>query len=261
MSHRVESWRQAVFNDLLRGICLRSTLYLRPELRAPWGIRIARDCAVFHIVIGGRCWLEIKDNGSPVSLSAGISSSSREAAATICEAHLLHRLSISSNWPRSTDLTRIDSFALVEKGALTRLVCGGMQFENARGNPLLAVPPPLLHVRATEGRARPWLPLTVKHIVEGLDSGRPAPCKSSPGSRTSSSSKLYRLTSMRTRILPKLAGWRPFEMSKSAKPWHGFTAVLTDLGRSPLSPVVWASPDRQSPQDSRNWWESRPCSI
>jgi AraC-like DNA-binding protein len=64
------------------------------------------------------------------------------------------------------------SFQAGGKGALTRLVCGGMQFENARSDPLLTILPPLLHVKATRGHARSWLSLTARHIVEELDSAR-----------------------------------------------------------------------------------------
>jgi transcriptional regulator GlxA family with amidase domain len=45
-----------------------------------------------------------------------------------------------------------------------------MQFEGGVSNPLLAVLPPLLHVKATKNGGRPWLPLTVKHILAELDS-------------------------------------------------------------------------------------------
>jgi len=57
------------------------------------------------------------------------------------------------------------------KGPLTRLVCGGMQFENGTTNPLLAVLPSLLHVKATKQVGRTWLRLTLKYVLEELNSG------------------------------------------------------------------------------------------
>src|SRR5262249_13348154 len=57
------------------------------------------------------------------------------------------------------------------EGSMTKLVCGGMQFQNAAANPLLAVLPPLLHVKRTEEGARHWLRLTVAHILAELDPG------------------------------------------------------------------------------------------
>ncbi len=55
-------------------------------------------------------------------------------------------------------------------GPTTRFVCGGMQFENGATDPLLAVLPPLLHVKATKEGGRPWLRLTVEHVLAELDS-------------------------------------------------------------------------------------------
>jgi len=57
------------------------------------------------------------------------------------------------------------------KGAVTRLVCGGMQFENGTTNPLLAMLPSLLHVKATKQVGRIWLRSTLKHVLEELNSG------------------------------------------------------------------------------------------
>lgn len=172
MSRKVESWRQPLFDDLLRGIRLRSTLYFRPELRAPWGVRVVRNCAVFHILIGGRCRLELEDNAPPISLSAGdfviVTRGGSHSLRSTPSSPVVDFFELAKK--HGPDKTRF--FRAGGEGALTRLVCGGMQFESARGNPLLAILPPLLHVKATEGRARSWLRLTVEHIVDELDSGR-----------------------------------------------------------------------------------------
>ena len=58
-------------------------------------------------------------------------------------------------------------------GDVTRFVCGGMVFENCNSNPLLAVLPPLLHIRRIEQGARPWLGLTTQHILSELNSREP----------------------------------------------------------------------------------------
>jgi AraC-like DNA-binding protein len=46
-----------------------------------------------------------------------------------------------------------------------------MQFESS-ANPLLAVLPSLLHVRATREGRSPWLRLTTEHVLSELDGGR-----------------------------------------------------------------------------------------
>jgi len=47
-----------------------------------------------------------------------------------------------------------------------------MQFENGATEPLIAVLPPLIHVKASEQRGNEWLRLTVKNVVEELKSAR-----------------------------------------------------------------------------------------
>jgi transcriptional regulator GlxA family with amidase domain len=56
-------------------------------------------------------------------------------------------------------------------GGLTKLVCGRVQLEDGATDPILAVLPPLIRVRATGEGARPWLRLTVERIAAELDSG------------------------------------------------------------------------------------------
>jgi transcriptional regulator GlxA family with amidase domain len=45
-----------------------------------------------------------------------------------------------------------------------------MVFENSDSNPLLAILPPLLHVRRTGQGAQPWLGLSTQYVVSELDS-------------------------------------------------------------------------------------------
>jgi len=55
-------------------------------------------------------------------------------------------------------------------GQVTKLVCGGMQFENGATELLIAILPPVIHVKACEQQGAAWLRLTVQHIVEELRS-------------------------------------------------------------------------------------------
>jgi len=168
--HGIDSWRQPLFADLLRGIRLRSSLYYRPELRAPWGFGIADHGPTFHIVVRGGCQLQLEGLANPVALAAG-----DFVVITHGDTHTMRD---------SPDTQVVDFFGLAKqhnpdrngvfrcggKGPLTRLVCGGMQFENGTTNPLLAMLPSLLHVKATKEGALPWLRLTLKHVQAELKS-------------------------------------------------------------------------------------------
>ena len=164
------AWRKSLFDDLLRGIRMRSSIYFRPDLYAPWGIAMAGDCAIFHIVDHGACWLQVNGMSTPVRLSEG--------DFVVVTRGQCHSLRDEITTPA------VNFFELVKKqasgkngavrlggnGALTRLVCGGMVFDNSESSPLLAVLPPLLHVRRTEESVR-RMGLTTAHLRAELDRG------------------------------------------------------------------------------------------
>ena len=168
-----DGWRKSLFADLLRAIRLRSSVYFRPEFRAPWGVSIADHGTIFHIVVRGRCCLQLKGAAEPVQLSDG-----DFVVVTRGDPHTLRD---------APDTAAVDFFDLAKcrapdkdpifsaggDGPITRFVCGGMQFENGASDPLLAVLPPLLHVKASREGGRSWLRPTVEHVLAELDSGGP----------------------------------------------------------------------------------------
>jgi AraC-like DNA-binding protein len=171
MDSRVDSWRQTLFDGLLRGIRLRCTLTFRPDLRAPWGVRIVRDGAVFHIIVRGICWFEMKDLAQPVRLSAGdfviVTRGGTHTLRNPPSSRVVDFFDLAKR--HGYDERRI--FRAGGKGALTRFISGEIRFENERSNPLLAILPPLLRVKATGAGARQWIRLTAGHMLQELDSG------------------------------------------------------------------------------------------
>ena len=171
MTTAVDAWRKPLFDEVLRGIRLHSSVYFRPEFRAPWGVSIARDCAVFHIVDQGHCWLQVK-GAKPVELSEG-----DFVVVTRGDTHTLQD-QLSTPTVNFFDLVQThvsnnsDVFQAGGSGAVTKFVCGGMQFAHGASTPLLAILPPLLHIPRTKEGARPWLMLTTHHVLSELDGGR-----------------------------------------------------------------------------------------
>jgi AraC-like DNA-binding protein len=58
-------------------------------------------------------------------------------------------------------------------GALTKLVCGTLRFDDRATDPLLAVMPKVVHVKRSGAGAAPWLYATLVHLRSELRSGRP----------------------------------------------------------------------------------------
>ncbi len=61
-----------VLTDMLQTVRLRSHLYGRMELTAPWGMRIdTPHQAGFFVVSRSSCWLEVTGMDKPVPLAGG----------------------------------------------------------------------------------------------------------------------------------------------------------------------------------------------
>lgn len=163
-------WREKLLADLLQSVRLRSSVYFRPELRTPWGFRVADHGTAFHIVADGKCRVQVTGATEEVELVAG-----DFVVIPRGDAHIM-RDSVTS--------PIVDFFELAEHsapdskgvfraggtGAITKLVCGGMQFDNGATDPLLAVLPPLIHVKGKGEKGSTWLQATVSQVLEELDS-------------------------------------------------------------------------------------------
>ena len=174
MTTASDGWHGLLLADLLRTIHLRSAVNFRPEFAGSWGISLpAIDCAVFHVVARRQCWLEVAGVARPVLLSTGdlviLPHGDAHVMFDAPTRHIVDFFELINRYvPDKDGWIRIGS-----SGPVTRLVCGGMRFESSSIHPLLAVLPPLLHVRSQNGRAPRWLRATMCHLFDEVGSDRP----------------------------------------------------------------------------------------
>jgi AraC-like DNA-binding protein len=166
----VDSWRKPLFASLLRGIRFRSSVYWTGEFRAPWGVNIVDLGTVFHIVEHGGCWLQLGGEATFIQLSAGDLAVITRGKHTLRDAPATLAVDFADLVKRQAN-QRDRVIRTGGRGPITRFVCGGMQFENGTTNPLLAVLPPLLHVKTKEVGGHSSIRLIVEHILSELDSG------------------------------------------------------------------------------------------
>jgi AraC-like DNA-binding protein len=126
--------------------------------------------SAFHIVSAGSCWLEAQGWPGRTELKAGdfviLPRADRHVLRDTPDGGYRSLIEVFQNNPLAPN----GSLRSGETGPYTRLICGGVQFDNVRTNPLLGALPPLIHVKGgDEGGAR-WLHLTVQHVIEELDS-------------------------------------------------------------------------------------------
>ncbi|MDC0749583.1 AraC family transcriptional regulator [Polyangium mundeleinium] len=161
-----------VLADVLRGLHLRTKVYGRLEMRAPWGMRVEKPGhALFYAVSRGSCLLEV--DGARIPLSGGDF------------VFLLGRSThVLRDAPGTRPLPVAEIYAirggrcggLVHHGgagAPTTLVSGCFLFEGTSLDPLIASLPPLIHVRGDGGIAARWLESTLQFVASEMEAEQP----------------------------------------------------------------------------------------
>jgi AraC-like DNA-binding protein len=172
-SSAAKSSSRELLGELLHSIYVSRSRYFRPSFRAPWSCRLDGSFTAFHLVTSGRCWLQTSSLPNPVQLSAG------DFVVVPRGAHHVILNPLGTEPVNFFDVVKARSptgggvFSAGGSGLLTKLVCGGMQFENSAADALLAALPPLIHVKGRDGNAQPWVRATVAHLLEALKSNGP----------------------------------------------------------------------------------------
>jgi AraC family transcriptional regulator, alkane utilization regulator len=164
---------QAVVDSLLRSIRVESSVFARPELRAPWGLELDNHGAAFHIVMEGRCYIAVTGSHVPLQLGEGdFVVIPRGGGHIVKDDPATKALSLSyvleNSQPASDGVFRLGG-----NGAITRLICGNVAFEPLTFEPLLKILPPVMLVKRRSERFAPWFQAALEHIHADLDEGRP----------------------------------------------------------------------------------------
>jgi AraC-like DNA-binding protein len=160
---------------ILRALRLGSSVVSRSHLSAPWAIESpGGDCAIFHAVVEGRCWLRRLVDADPIALGEG-----DVVVLTHGDPHVVSSTPRGRPAPLSAlKRTRMSGgVAVLEHGgggAATRIICGKFRLEHDGGGTVLALLPPLLHAPAGTAALGPWIDTTLRLLdgeIDGADLG------------------------------------------------------------------------------------------
>jgi AraC-like DNA-binding protein len=161
-------------SEVLRSVRVRSTIWCRSELRAPWGFGTdAHGTAAFHVVTAGRCWLQVEGHVAQRQLAAG--------DLVVLPTGRRHWLRDDPATPAPALERLLASYPLDEhrrlhaggQGRRTTLLCGGFALESGDAHPLLATLPAVIHIRGVRGRPLPWVAATLRLL--GTETGAATP--------------------------------------------------------------------------------------
>lgn len=168
--------------EMLHTLRLRGTVYARSHLTAPWGVEMPPmpGCLMFHVVTQGECHLTFPDR-EPAVLRPG-----EFALLPRGEGHAIrHKPDAPTqpffDLPIQRVCERYEVLTHGGGGEETTLVCGAVRFEHPAAADLIALLPPLIHVRtwashADAGRADPhteWMHSTLRLMAAEAKAQQP----------------------------------------------------------------------------------------
>jgi AraC-like DNA-binding protein len=172
-STTADSSGKELFADLLHSIYVSRSRYFRPSFRAPWSCWLDGSFTAFHVVTRGTCWIQMRGLPKPLRLSAGdfvvVPRGTQHVVLSTPGTEPVNFFEVVRQRAPNGD----GVFSAGGHGRLTKLICGGMQFENSAADALLAALPPLIQVKGRQGNAQPWLRAAVAHLLEALKSEGP----------------------------------------------------------------------------------------
>jgi AraC-like DNA-binding protein len=163
-----------VLTDLMQLVRLRSHVYGRVELTAPWGMRCdPSDRSGFFIVSRGNCWLELDGEKNQIPLAGGDFVFFPKGGG--------HILRDAPNTPavpvaeilKAHDCTNGGVLRYGGNGAPVSLICGCFAFEDGGRNPLVECLPPMIHVKADSSQSVRWLEATLQFVASETASTLP----------------------------------------------------------------------------------------
>jgi len=161
-----------VLSEALRSVALRSQIYGRLELKAPWGMRVeAPAVTTFYALSRGGCVLETREQrltlaaGDVVLLRAGLGHTLRDRPGS----RVVSPTAVYAQ--RGGRCGGIVYYG--GGGAPTTIVAGGLHFIDTRLSPLVAGLPEVIHVQGDGGVTSRWLESTLQFVASEMDAELP----------------------------------------------------------------------------------------
>jgi AraC-like DNA-binding protein len=174
-------------SDVLRVAHLTGGVFLHAEFFAPWCIAArvgAEHCApalgrashliIYHYVLEGDLRIRVEGEvGEDLVIGAG--------EIVLLPRNDLHLMGSDLSLPpvAGSDIIHppkdggLFSIHHGGSGRRTRMVCGFLGYDSAKGNPVISTLPPLLKLNVDQGGAAEWIRSTFQYAAEEVSIGRP----------------------------------------------------------------------------------------
>jgi len=145
--------------DVLKTIRLTGSAYFCSDFTSPWAMDVAAsNQGLFHVVVNGRCYLQVENSEAPIHLQQG-----DIVAFPTGGAHWIGDHEKSRRLPAAQVVESIlagdNPFGSSEEKtpAIHTLLCGSFSYDNAIKHPLLNDLPCFVHIAAAQTPELGWL--------------------------------------------------------------------------------------------------------
>lgn len=162
-----------VLTDVLQSFRLRSQVYGRVELTAPWGFRAdASDLPhpILFVVSRGTCWLEVDGVAGPLPLAGGDFVLLPRGNASILRdttntpvVSMETMLQACGKAPGQCETSPVLHYG--GGGTPVSLISGCLHFEEGGSSPIVDALPALIHVKGDQGESVQWLASTLQFLA------------------------------------------------------------------------------------------------
>jgi AraC-like DNA-binding protein len=161
-----------VLGDVLAGLGLRTRLFCRMEVAAPWSMVFGRShLAHFHAIERGSCWLEMPHT-PPLALATGdLLVLARGGPYQLADQPGREGTPLEDVVPSAATDGRYTFVRHGGDGPTSVIVCGSFSFDHAGGHPVLPLLPDVLHQKA--GDASSWLEPLLRSLAAEAEAAKP----------------------------------------------------------------------------------------
>ena len=168
-----------VLTDVLESIHVKSVVFGRLELTAPWGLSMPGGHAGFYVVTRGACCLQVEGVDEPLQLAGG-----DFVVLAKGQPHVIKDRESSTALPVAEVLGKCASRKGCQPGGifrhgaggggpLTTLIGGCFRFEDGAKNPLVSALPAVVHVTSDYGTPVQWLEASLQFVASEMAAGQP----------------------------------------------------------------------------------------
>ena len=170
-----------VLADVLQSVRLRSQVYGRMELSAPWGLSLdfgGPPHPWFQLISRGACWLEVAGVADPIPLSGGdfvlLPQGGPCTLRDRLETPVVGFMEVFAAWKSSRGEAEFSpALCYGGGGSVTSLTNGCFTFEDGVAAPVIEGLPRIIHIKGDQGVPVPWLASTLQFLAAESGSSQP----------------------------------------------------------------------------------------